>query len=274
MRFDIRGFLMRSLIRFMLDRLPEKTKLKIAYRLLRSTSGEHRAFVDLFVSPYRQWIPWGSGLGEAMYALFGICRAIKPETVVEIGSARGYSTCAMAFACQQNGRGKVYAIDPHLPNDWVDGKVNQAHASMIDDVSQNYDFLLSRLHDYNLSPSWCEVIRATSSEASRSWAKPIDFLFIDGDHTYEGVKRDFEMFRPWLRKFSLVAFHDSMWDVLRQGAGYIGPEMGVPRFLEELRQEGYPSVTLNIAPGLTILCPLVGGIPFLYASDPSHVTAV
>ena len=45
---------------------------------------------------------------------------MHPETVVEIGSARGYSTYALALACQQNGRGKVYAIDPHEPNPWTD----------------------------------------------------------------------------------------------------------------------------------------------------------
>ncbi len=36
----------------------------------------------------------------------------------------------------------------------------------------------------------------------------IDFLFIDGDHTYEGVKMDFEMYSPLVRHGGLVAFHD------------------------------------------------------------------
>ena len=36
----------------------------------------------------------------------------------------------------------------------------------------------------------------------------LDFLFIDGDHTYEGVKKDFEMYSPLVRKGGLVAFHD------------------------------------------------------------------
>lgn len=38
--------------------------------------------------------------------------------------------------------------------------------------------------------------------------KPLDFLFIDGDHTYEGVKRDFEMYHPLVRKGGLIAIHD------------------------------------------------------------------
>ena len=36
----------------------------------------------------------------------------------------------------------------------------------------------------------------------------VDFLFIDGDHTYEGVKRDFEMYSPLVKEGGIVAFHD------------------------------------------------------------------
>lgn len=54
----------------------------------------------------------------------------------------------------------------------------------------------------------------------------IDFLFIDGDHTYEGVKRDWEMYSPLVRPGGLVAFHDvagnyettqvkRLWDVIK-----------------------------------------------------------
>jgi cephalosporin hydroxylase len=36
----------------------------------------------------------------------------------------------------------------------------------------------------------------------------VDFLFIDGDHTYEGVKRDFELFSPLVSAGGLIALHD------------------------------------------------------------------
>lgn len=36
----------------------------------------------------------------------------------------------------------------------------------------------------------------------------LDFLFIDGDHSYEGVRKDFEMYAPLVRSGGLVAFHD------------------------------------------------------------------
>lgn len=38
--------------------------------------------------------------------------------------------------------------------------------------------------------------------------RAIDFLFIDGDHRYEGVKKDFALYRPLVRPGGLIAFHD------------------------------------------------------------------
>lgn len=37
---------------------------------------------------------------------------------------------------------------------------------------------------------------------------PFDFAFIDGDHTYEGVKQDFDDYSPLVRQGGLIAFHD------------------------------------------------------------------
>jgi len=38
--------------------------------------------------------------------------------------------------------------------------------------------------------------------------RPIDFLFLDGDHTYEGIHQDFEMYSPMVKKGGIVGFHD------------------------------------------------------------------
>jgi predicted O-methyltransferase YrrM len=38
--------------------------------------------------------------------------------------------------------------------------------------------------------------------------RQIDLLFIDGDHTYEGVKKDWEMYSPLVRSGGLIVFHD------------------------------------------------------------------
>jgi predicted O-methyltransferase YrrM len=43
-------------------------------------------------------------------------------------------------------------------------------------------------------------------------AHPLDFLFIDGDHSYQGVKRDWEMYSPMVQAGGLIAFHDIIPD--------------------------------------------------------------
>jgi predicted O-methyltransferase YrrM len=45
----------------------------------------------------------------------------------------------------------------------------------------------------------------------------LDFLFIDGDHSYEGVKKDFEMYSPLVRKGGIIAFHDIVGHSLETG---------------------------------------------------------
>jgi len=57
----------------------------------------------------------------------------------------------------------------------------------------------------------------------------IDFLFIDGDHSYEGVKKDFEIYSPLVREGGIIALHDIV----------PGPEElvgGVPIFWNEVKQ--------------------------------------
>lgn len=40
------------------------------------------------------------------------------------------------------------------------------------------------------------------------WYECIDFLFLDGDHTKEGVKMDYEMYSPFVKTGGIIAFHD------------------------------------------------------------------
>src|SRR6266478_8043959 len=63
---------------------------------------------------------FASGLGDSAWLLYGLVRSMKPETCVEIGSARGKSACYIGIALTENGRGRLYAIDPHRPTNWND----------------------------------------------------------------------------------------------------------------------------------------------------------
>lgn len=53
-----------------------------------------------------------------------------------------------------------------------------------------------------------EAHRAYSRDLARDWKRPIRFLWIDGDHTYNGAKADVDLFRRHLTPNAIVAFHD------------------------------------------------------------------
>jgi len=57
----------------------------------------------------------------------------------------------------------------------------------------------------------------------------LDFLFIDGDHSYSGARQDFEMYSPLVREGGFVAFHD----IVRTPRH---PEHGVPTLWHQLRE--------------------------------------
>jgi predicted O-methyltransferase YrrM len=66
----------------------------------------------------------------------------------------------------------------------------------------------------------------TRSKVAIALKDPLDFIFIDGNHSYEGVKSDFEMYSPFLRQGGIVAFHDIV--SLRR-------DYGVTRFWNEIK---------------------------------------
>jgi predicted O-methyltransferase YrrM len=188
-----------------------------------------------------------SGLGDSAFLLYGLVRSAKPKVVVEIGSARGRSTCFIGTALKENGYGKLYAVDPHMQTAWND-----------DGSIDTYEVLKTNVNQLGLTHV-VEMLRNTSDEVAKSWNESIDILFIDGDHSYEGAKRDWDLFSPFVTTFGSVIFHDTLWD-LRPDPKYSRPDMGVPRLVEELRKQGYPVITLDRDFGVSLIQPVRNGV--------------
>ena len=196
-----------------------------------------------------------SGLGDGAWLLYGLVRSIRPAVCVEIGSARGRSACYVGLALRHLGAGKLFAIDPHARTDWND-------ARSVD----TYSVMRKNLRTFGVR-KYVEIVRKRSDEAAKGWNRPIDVLFIDGDHSYEGVKRDWSLFAPHVTEFGVVVFHDTIWD-LKPDPRWARPDMGVPRFVEELREAGYPVVTLDKCCGVSIVQPVKSGIRLLCHDRP------
>jgi predicted O-methyltransferase YrrM len=116
----------------------------------------------------------------------------KAKSIVEIGIAEGASAFALRSAAPQDA--EIFLIDPYLS-----GRL--PGINLMERVAHRH---VSR--SKNASVFW---IKAFSFDAIQSWSKPIDFLFIDGDHSYKGCFQDWNDWSPYIRKGGLVAFHDA-----------------------------------------------------------------
>jgi cephalosporin hydroxylase len=83
----------------------------------------------------------------------------------------------------------------------------------------NYQFLRGDSHSEETADRVREIVGHI----------PVGLLFIDGDHAYEGVKRDWELYSPLVKPGGWIAFHDIV-DGPRTGGG-------VTRLFRELQTQ-------------------------------------
>ncbi len=131
----------------------------------------------------------------------------KPINAVEIGSYYGASSCFIAEALSK--KSKLYCIDT-----WENDKmINEGDDPNDENLKpkDTYNEFLINTKKYKRK---IISIRKWSTQAIDDVKKQIDkidFLFIDGDHNYEGVKKDWELYSPLLKSGSVIAFHDTGW---------------------------------------------------------------
>lgn len=139
--------------------------------------------------------------------LFALCYTQQLEgDVVEIGSWQGYSTSYLARAVAESGRGRMYAID-HFGGNVGKQALYRVKEPDLSDLERNFRNNMSRLG----LDSVVRVLPVSSEEAAaqlRRESVRIRFLFIDGDHSRQGVQRDVDLFFPLLRTGAIVVFDD------------------------------------------------------------------
>jgi predicted O-methyltransferase YrrM len=119
----------------------------------------------------------------------------KPKNILEIGTAWGGTL--FLFAKVASPQAKIISVD--LPSghggypEWR-VKLYQSFGMPEQEICliRENSHLFSTLGRVETAFEGCEL----------------DFLFIDGDHSYDGVKKDFEMYCKLVRKGGLIAFHD------------------------------------------------------------------
>jgi predicted O-methyltransferase YrrM len=179
------------------------------------------------------------GLGWLYYAL---ARAMRPATVVVIGSYRGFVPLVLSRALADNLEpGQVHFIDPSQVDDfWKDASRVAQHFAAYG--ANNIRHFLMTTQQF------------VASDAYRA-LPAVDMLFIDGYHSREQARFDYEAFAPRLTAGGLVLFHDSVQVMTSR---IYGPdriyEIRVKEFIDELKQDrGLQVLDLPFAQGVTLV---------------------
>lgn len=135
--------------------------------------------------------------------LLQIIKEARPKVIVEIGTARGGTFWAMAQSAPKDCLLISIDIPAGTAMDMRDGE----------DVYTGRD--RNRLKQFIQEGQRLALIDMNSQLPAAEHAlvhalggKKIDVLFIDGDHTYKGVKHDYETYSKYLAPGGIAAFHD------------------------------------------------------------------
>lgn len=138
--------------------------------------------------------------------------ALVPDkgTMVEIGSLAGFSTRIFA-----NSFEKVISIDPYIAGyDPHDANATDVRLSLARDL-----FLIRFIDDTKVTQ-----INKTSEDAAGEFEdNSLDFVYIDGDHTYESVKKDIQLWAPKVRKNSYIGGDDYKWSGVARAVSELLP---------------------------------------------------
>lgn len=154
---------------------------------------------------------------DEISALLDELRARRVKRVLEIGTARGGTLFLLLQALGHDAR--VVSLD--LPGGRDGGGYPHWKIALFHSIAwggPSLKLLRGDSHD------------ARMKERTRlALGGPADFILIDGDHTYEGVKRDFDLYRDLVAPGGMIAFHDIVPDA----------RFGVARFWGEIKDR-YP----------------------------------
>lgn len=146
---------------------------------------------------------------------------------VELGAWVGLTTVHLAAACQARGRGDVFAVDTFAAS--KEGGTTYASAAKYGGTT------LAQFHETVRASELERRVHAhvglTIEMADRHRDRPVRFLFIDADHSYDGVKADFEAWSPSVVPGGFIVFHDyAIADVRR----FVDEEVRGQSWLEPL----------------------------------------
>lgn len=146
--------------------------------------------------------------------LMKILEKVSPKTVLDIGTALGGTLYLWTKITDPYGH--LISID--LPEVYPEWKTL---------LYYSFSSPHQKIHLLKMNTHKISTLHEVKNVLGNS---NVDFLFIDGDHTYEGVKKDFEYYSPLVKK-GIIAFHDIVPASDSKPHLFSG---GVPKFWKEI----------------------------------------
>lgn len=174
-------------------------------------------------------------LPEEIRRLWVLVQALRPKRTLEIGLDEGGTLFLWTRAAEPDAQ--LIAVDTRPP-----GRLGRLSPFQL--VRRAFACEMQRVHLLLGRDSHAPETR--NLVLSLLAGEHLDFLFIDGDHSYEGVKTDFELYSPLVRRGGLIAFHDVWPAHLKTGAP--GPNDGVVQFWRELEAAHETELITSRAP--------------------------
>lgn len=136
---------------------------------------------------------------EEKLTLYKLAQSLKPNSkIVEIGSYLGASSCFLAEGLPKDSI--LYCIDT-----WQNDAMTEGERDTFEEFIHNTSSFKEKIIPIRgMSHNMIGTIKGKTNNR-------IDMLFIDGDHSYEGVKKDWDLYSPLLKSGSIVVFHDIGW---------------------------------------------------------------
>lgn len=194
-------------------------------------SAEDGAWISATSYWQPRWLMDSAWHRHAPFA-FWLVDAIRPSSIVELGTHNGFSFFVFCEAIARlRLRATASAIDTWVGDEHA-GFYGEEVYEEVSRIRQTFYPTIALLH------------RGYFDDFVQRWPDgDIDLLHIDGRHRYEDIRHDFTSWLPKLSEQGIVLFHDTA----EHANGF-----GVWRFWEEVR-ERYPSFEFRHGHGLGVL---------------------
>jgi predicted O-methyltransferase YrrM len=183
---------------------------------LREMADDPRVWIDELMSshffhPYQ--------VRSEILRLLEIIKARRPRTICEIGAAGGGTTFLFSHAAPADST--IITVDLNL--------TRSRRAAFREFAKRPRQKIICVRGDSHQDKTFRAVNKCLKGRG-------LDLLYIDGDHSYEGVAADFKLYSPLVNHGGMIVFHDIVADYKTrygvQTSSYTG---GVPQLWMELK---------------------------------------